>query len=131
MLTPKDYYQEKNEPIMQDDVLFNLDYLHVLTENDERFIKELLGVFVTTVPKMTEEMNIACNSKDWEEVKAIAHKLKPIAETLRIESILEDIKFVENTIKEKGNLKEIPNLISKIDGVLKQVTGQLKEIVHI
>ncbi len=116
---------------MQDDVLFNLDYLHVLTENDERFIKELLGVFVTTVPKMTEEMNIACNSKDWEEVKAIAHKLKPIAETLRIESILEDIKFVENTIKEKGNLKEIPNLISKIDGVLKQVTGQLKEIVHI
>lgn len=111
----------------EDKKLYDLEHLFSLVNNDKNFVKGLIEIFIITVPPLTKEMLNACAKKDWEGVAKIAHKLKPTIETMRISSILEQIKLVENNIKEKTDKALISKLSHEINDILFHASEELKK----
>ncbi|MEX6687493.1 hypothetical protein QTN47_08330 [Danxiaibacter flavus] len=93
---------------------FNIEHLLELTNNDINFVKELAGVFCETIPPMADEMQIACDESNWQAVSQLAHKLKPSIDTMRIESIRDDILQIESRTKQNIELHTVPALVTKV-----------------
>jgi len=110
-----------------DKKLYNLEHLFSLVNNDRDFVKGLIEIFINTIPPLAKEMQNACAKKDWPEVAKIAHKLKPTIETMKISSIHEQIKLVENSAKAQTNTVLIVQLSHQINDTIFQASEELKK----
>lgn len=95
-------------------------------DDDEDFIQQVIGIFLETVPENTGALVKACNEENWEQVYFYAHKIKSNITLLSIDSILDDIKFVEQSAKNNINIEIIPAKVSLISETLHDVTNQIK-----
>lgn len=56
--------------------LYDLAFLDDYYNNDRKFIKHILGLYVKETPPSLDEMQRAANENDWPKFKALAHKIK-------------------------------------------------------
>ena len=109
--------------------LFSVHKLEESTKGDQAFINKMLDIFIEEVPKTVSEAQIAFSENDIVKVKFMLHKIKPSIMIMSINSILNNIDFVEelklddavdqmNTIKK--NLDEIESVIHAVVIELKQ-----------
>ncbi|MGZ3901030.1 MAG: Hpt domain-containing protein, partial [Bacteroidia bacterium] len=54
----------------------NLSYLLSLSKGDKGFIKNMINVFLEENPKEVNNLEQSINEKDFDKIKAAAHKLK-------------------------------------------------------
>jgi len=111
--------------MMPDAQLYNLDQLKEIDDNED-FILQVITIFLETVPCNTEAMVKACTEKDWEQVYFFAHKIKSNINLLNIGSIVDEIKFVEQSAKNSVNIEMIPEKINFIDGVIRSAAERMK-----
>lgn len=102
---------DKHQPI------YSLDKLKEIDDSTE-FIRQVLRIFLDTVPSNSKAMVKACAEENWEQVYFFAHKMKANINLLSITAIMEDIKFVEQNAKGMTNLNEIPGKVKFIDEVV-------------
>ncbi|MEP6846859.1 MAG: Hpt domain-containing protein [Panacibacter sp.] len=114
----------------QDRQLYSLDKLREI-DNAEDFILQVIGIFLDTVPSNMDALVKACAEKDWENVYFFAHKIKSNVILLNIDSILEDIRFTEQSAKNKINLEALPVKINFIEEVVTKVAMQMKAYLAI
>ena len=95
-------------------------------DDDEDFIQQVISIFLETVPENTGELVKACNEENWEQVYFYAHKIKSNVNLLSIDCILDEIKFVEQSAKNRINIEMIPAKVSMINETLHDVTNQIK-----
>lgn len=107
--------------------LYNLADLRIIQKDDEGFIKNIVGLFVSNVPKNAAELVTACDDGNWERVYFLAHKMKSSIELVNIETIRDEVKRVELNAKTKQNLEEIPDKVAHIHAVVLQAAEQMKE----
>lgn len=103
----------------------NLSALQSITEDDAEFEAVLITTFVAEAPGIVEHMESAYNEGDIETAGRQAHSLKPNAQMFGIESIHEDLLFIETCGKENRNDDELPALIARVKNVVLQVAKEL------
>jgi HPt (histidine-containing phosphotransfer) domain-containing protein len=108
------------------DTHYNIQHLLELTNNDNEFVRELTEIFCETIPPLADELYEACKESNWVAVSQLAHKLKPTIDTMRIESIREDIFAIETKTKQNIELNTIPELVEKVYSVIHLTRDQLK-----
>jgi len=111
----------------QDEKVYNLADLRIIQKDDEGFVKNIVGLFITNVPKNSAELVLASDNGDWERVYFLAHKMKSSIELVNIDSIRADIKRVELNAKTKQNLEEIAEKVAYINTVVEKAAAQMKE----
>lgn len=112
-------------PGMQEKPLYSLDKLKEI-DSSEEFLLQVITIFLETVPANTEALAKACAEEDWEQVYFFAHKIKANVSLLCIDSILEDVRFVEQSAKGRVNLEVVAGKVSYIESVVLNVKREMK-----
>lgn len=107
--------------------LYDLTMIHGLSGGDEAFIRQMVELFVDTMPASMEEFQATVNEQQWDAMGKLAHKLKSTAGSMGIDSIKDEIRAVEANCKKNENLEENPSLVSTVILVINQTVAQLKQ----
>ena len=108
--------------------LYDLSLLEAMGKNDASFIKDVLGMFLVSIPADLAQLNETFASKDWSQFGKAAHKLKATIDTLGVQSISDTIRQVEATCKsEIISEQDLQTDVLKITSVLSQVSQELNE----
>jgi PAS domain S-box-containing protein len=107
--------------------LYDLSQFSSMAKGNEAFIKNFVNVFLQSTPPIVNELKAAFRNNDGEEVSRAAHKLKSSIDTLKIKSIKDDVRVLENETASATDLQRFLPVLSKIESTLNTVHDRLKE----
>jgi CheY-like chemotaxis protein len=107
--------------------LINLSNLRKMSNNDEQFVKDMIGSFVNNTPNILNDLSNAKNEQNWKAVSDLAHKLKSNLAFMGIDSLRELVIEIEHSGKKKEGLNELPGkvelLISKVEEAIAELAS--------
>lgn len=106
--------------------LYDLSFLESVSKGNLDLLRQMIQVFIDQTPRAIQELKTAYGKRDFSEMHAIAHRVKPDIDNLFILSLREDIRKIETLALEGKNGVVLENLISNVDKVVKQVVVDLK-----
>ena len=92
----------------------NLEYLKEITDGDAGLLLEMLNVFIKSTPPQIATLANAMNTKNWDELKASAHKLKSSLSAIGLNNCLIILKTIEDSALQRKGLEELPALVNTI-----------------
>jgi len=87
----------------------NLSYLREISEGNEAFIIEMIEMFLHNTPEALEHMDECFKKKNWEELRLIAHRIKPSFAYMGLSDTQKMLAEIEVCSDSKTNLEKIPN----------------------
>lgn len=106
-------------------IKYNLSKVYALSDNDSEFVTQILQLFTTEVPADLLLIKEGIKIKDYEQVYAYAHKIKPTLDLMGLNVAFEEILLIEAWTKICGKKKNIKDTFKS---VTKQVKAAIKEI---
>jgi PAS domain S-box-containing protein len=103
----------------------NLSTLRKMSSHDESFVQQMVSSFVEKTPELVEHIKQATKDENWQEVGAIAHKLKPNLAFMGIDSLKALILEIETNANNSTNTLEIPDLIEKLSSSINSAIEEL------
>ena len=103
------------------DNLVNLTKLEQATGGNMEFTKKMIDIFVSDTPEQVDAMRSAMESKDFETVSKIAHKIKPSVDVLSCPEIGELVRYIEGLPSEAEMIASTTQLASLLDKLLVQL----------
>ncbi|WP_200977562.1 PAS domain S-box protein [Echinicola sp. 20G] len=105
--------------------LFDLTKLKALSPGNKEFQQKMIDLFKTLSMTSINEIKEAFDKDDIEQVKKIAHRMKPSVSSMGIVAIQQEIKNLE-----EGKLthEDMKSSILKIDKIILEVNEDLKNI---
>jgi len=101
-----------------DERLYDLSLLWSVANDDEEFIKKILGTYMDTVPADIDMLDKAMAKRDWETVGKQAHKIKPAIDYMGIVALKAVIRKMESMPADMAefskNAKYIRDIIEKV-----------------
>ena len=104
---------------------YNLSKVYALSDNDSKFVNEILTLFVTEVPEDLAQIKEGIKKKDHKHAYAYAHKIKPTLDLLGLNVAFEEILQLEAWTKTEGKKKDIEDTFKSIKN---QINDAIKEI---
>ncbi len=90
---------------------FNAKDLYLM--GDEKFVHEMLLVFIATTQKGMDSLINHCKRKNWPAVADAAHQMIPSCRHIEANELMHILKEIEIQIREHISYKEVPLLVSK------------------
>lgn len=105
---------------------YDLTQLKSIAKGNEMFVRQMLDVFIHQGPETVKLIKQSYENNEMEQVKKLAHKLKPSIDMMGIQAITGDIRTIESKALEMGKHADLWALIEKVDTVIADVVDQLK-----
>lgn len=106
--------------------LYDLDILYSSGKEDDEFIKNLLTIFVDSMPDGVQEIKAAAESRNFELLRKAAHKMKSSIDLLGIDSLKGTIRNLEMMTEDDPELNhQIEFLTVTMQHVVKQLSALL------
>lgn len=105
---------------------YNLDKLYGYVGKEYNVVKEMVGIFIDTVPKQVELMREGLEASDFIQVSKAAHMLKPSLDIFGVDDQYYPIRDIENLVITAENQEYISRLIFDLDMRIQQLVEQLK-----
>jgi len=109
----------------QDGQLYNLATIESIGGGSREFMRDMMQLFIETMPKLANDMLNALEAKDWGTVKAVAHQVKPTMELMGINSLRDDVVVIEKNAKTMVDLDIIPALVAKFHAIIQKIVEAL------
>lgn len=106
--------------------LYNLNALREMSYGNEAFVQKMLTIFIQQTPQMLEEMTNYARSHQWQQMGAVAHKLKPSLDNLGFSSLYDDIRTIEKIGKEQAVDESTIALVEKVSDTVRQAITQMQ-----
>ncbi|MDX2003599.1 MAG: Hpt domain-containing protein [Chitinophagales bacterium] len=107
----------------------NLDFLKSFTGNDNEKVKKYVNMFLSKAPEQLDALKKHTEAKNWEEVKIIAHSLKPQSGYMGIKSLEQDLRTIEDYAGNQVRLELVAGLVAHIEVTLNQAFAELEQYV--
>ena len=105
---------------------FNLDELIRITNGDEKFISEMIDVFIKTTEEGMTEIENAIRENNYKAVSVIAHKIAPPCRHMGAELLLNYIKTMESCATGLGKIDDLTNSLTQARNEMYRVISDLK-----
>lgn len=109
------------------DTLYDLSQLHELSAGNPEFVEKMVHMFLALTPELIERLKNGLKEKNYAEIKAAAHKMKPSIDMMGIVTLSQKIRTLEQYAANESHTSEIPALIQDTDEILTAVMTQLKQ----
>lgn len=106
---------------------YNLSKVYEISENDNDFALQIVSLFLEEVPVEIQSMKNAIELKDYTQVYASAHKIKPTLDLLGMDIAYEDNMLIMNWTKEEGKRKEIKEVFKSLKTRIGEATNEIKK----
>ncbi len=114
------------------DAKIDLTYLKEIAEGNEAFMIEMIEMFLHTTPEALEHMDECFKKQNWEELRLIAHRIKPSFAYMGLADTQKMLAEIETCSDSKTNLEKIPQLISNVhrssESAFKELEKELGEL---
>jgi CheY-like chemotaxis protein len=121
--------QQANLPANGSDKLYSLDTLYNISQNDEKFVRDMVKLFSDQTREILHDIKTALEKNDYAQVSALAHKIKPGIDNMGIASLKQTIRQLETESKKDPQPKNINALFMEVERVLTDVLSQLEQQV--
>ena len=116
-----------DQPINQQDQLYDLTELKSMAKNDPVFINEMLETFAKNLEEGIEELNKSAANKNWKKVGDIAHKLRPSLIHLKVHELVPVIEKLEYITLHEPDLSMVPETIKSVNLLAFPLIDSLKK----
>jgi HPt (histidine-containing phosphotransfer) domain-containing protein len=105
-----------------DNKLYDFSSLEKVCAGDDDFMNQMIEMFKTNIPKEIDQMKNAIQNSEFEEVKRIAHKIKPSVGYICVDSLLGQTKSIEEWDGDGAGLGEmVDGFVEQVDKVITQL----------
>ena len=118
---------EINEHMPSAETHIDLTYLCDIAEGNKEFIKKMIDAFLLQSPKMLDDMSRFLEERKWNELRAVAHKMKPSLDFIGIHSIKETVRNLEHYSGEQIHFELIPGMIAKVKSTCNLAMDELRK----
>ncbi len=94
--------------------LYNLDRLSQYVGNDDNQVKEMINIFLNTVPQDIDQLQKSADKEKWDKVYEVAHRIKPSVDVFEMNEVLVDIKRIEKLARDNNIENNLAELIKKL-----------------
>ncbi len=108
-------------------MIYSLDKINEMAEGDEEFVQSVISVFLEEVPSDLEQLESALQSKNYDQVYKLAHKIKPNVDLLGMEQTRAAALEIETLGKSEANMSEIEKVFPTLQKDIAQVVSELKK----
>ncbi|MCP9762991.1 PAS domain S-box protein [Lacihabitans soyangensis] len=105
--------------------LYDLTSLENLLNGDKDYINQMIVIFIDLVKNSSTEMSKAYSEGNFEQVRKIAHKIKPSVEQMGVNSIMDTIKTLEKFDYVERDPSQMQIMVNEIITVLNEVVDSL------
>ncbi len=114
-----------HESKVQEHISF--EYLNTVTEDDEELKLRMMRIMLDETPMELKSLEEAAAASQWDNLRAVAHKMKSTMQFLGLEDTLETVKFIEVSARERTHLEQIPEKVRSVVQVCTRALGALQE----
>lgn len=82
----------------------NMRYLMDLSGGEPSIIREMVQLFVTQTPGHLEQLAGFIENRDWENIRSMAHHIKPTLSYMGAEDMRIVLQKIERMAEEKGTM---------------------------
>lgn len=119
--------EEEKNAIANGKKYIDLSYLNTIAKGNQEFIVKLINTFANEMsidlPKIQQQLE----DQDWDGVASTAHKMKPSFQFFGIKELQESILVIEANARERINLSDLPELISRLTYVCNEAIIELNK----
>ena len=119
--------ENKNDTISQNIQLYNLSKLKEMS-NDDQFIKKMVALFIENTTSLVNEIENSLDSGNYENIQAIAHKLKPSIDIVCLGNTKDLVRLVERESLSQPSSVSLDKNIQDLIDILRKTVSQLKEL---
>jgi len=119
----KEHFLQENK--VQEHISF--EYLNTVTEDDEELKLRMMRIMLDETPMELKSLEEAAAASQWDNLRAVAHKMKSTMQFLGLEDTLETVKFIEVSARERTHLEQIPEKVRSVVQVCTRALGALQE----
>lgn len=116
-----------NEPAISEMNWLDLKQLDVMTDGDITLKKRVIGMILEETPSEIQALRISISKKDWNKVRAMAHKMKSSINLFAKQDVVKLVKTIEKIAKENVNTEHIPELLEEVIVKTNLALEQLKQ----
>ena len=109
--------------------LYDLSQVKLFLGDDKQQLGNMISIFVNETPIMIQALNDNMQSKNLEEVRFYAHKLKSSIDLFQINGLQQDIRVLETLAKERSDVTAIEQYVSAITNRLESVIKEIQKEV--
>ena len=113
----------------ESDKLFSLDELRQLGNGDEKFVQEMIGIFIRTTTEGMDEIEKAFKKNNYNAIAEYTHKLSPPCRHMGADELYKVLRSIEDRIRKSDGLNKLDVLIAQARTETDRVIGQLKKEV--
>lgn len=106
--------------------LYNLAQLKSMSRSDENFIIKMISIFIRIVLENDALIEDALQNQRFEEIKKLAHKIKPSIDQMGIISLKDVVRQIDKFELKAGNTAEFVMLVKTLQSGLQDVLVELK-----
>ncbi len=110
--------------------LFNLDMLKKLSAGSDEFMNKIIGLFLEQIPNAVKDLKAAFEVGDYEQTKAIAHKIKATYIQFGIQILEQDIfhlnYFDTNSV---GDIEKCKTAVNNLIEITQEVVKELNNLM--
>ena len=127
-LSPGEKKTDKSLSVIntRDEKLFDLDYIHEMSRGNKGFVINMIEIFCEESPGIISSIKHSCNSRNFLEMKRLAHRFKPTLTNFGIKSANHCIIAIEKFDETSQSASELYELILELENVTLKVVSQLK-----
>ncbi|MFC5624353.1 PAS domain S-box protein [Algoriphagus winogradskyi] len=107
---------------------YSLDELKAISKGNSEFMAKMIETFHTSILESVDQAVEAFEREDFDQVRKLAHKIKPSIKMLNIHEIIDEVVEVELEVMSQKRSERMVYLMGHIDQVLKWVAKDMKSI---
>ena len=109
-----------------DKPLIDHDIIREMLYNDESFIEEFSDASIESFTEFKNEFHNHLINSDMDQLRRAGHKIKPVAQMLHLDQLLEMYEESKNLIEENSSQKEKEELAEKMDEYCNQIVSEFQ-----
>lgn len=106
----------------------NLTYIRSLSGGNNQFVVRMLQTFCRNTPPGVDQLHLAEEAGNYQEMKQIAHKLKTMFRYVGVDQVAEHLERLEFRCTELSDT-ERKNLLSQIDKASKRALIEAQDVI--
>ncbi len=106
----------------------DLGYLQKMSNNNQKFIDEMLAAFLKSIPQSIDEIKSHEETKEWNALARAVHKLKPSLTLMGLHAAKEQALMLEELAKQGKNTAVIKAHSKELCEKLNKALNELREL---
>lgn len=107
--------------------LFSLEELRQLSNGDEKFVEEMINIFIKTTTEGMNAIEKALGEKDYSTIAEYTHKLSPPCRHMGADELYTRFKTIEDEVRKNEVPSGLEDLVKKAREQTDKVIGGLKK----